>query len=192
MSLAFCSLYDLLICGSRESGLSIYSLDSSKEDSIRELSPIIYLRKTHGKQAVTSVALRVDKLKSNDNKDIEEVLMIYTSGRDGGYIKYRLRGLSSKDTRKELKTIEIDGAELFKNNETGLLKDCDEDTDEEDNIDGDNIDDVDDASKESSKKKLVLEDGLMLEQVYRAKVTKGWLEKVSYNDTKFIEFSSLK
>src|SRR5207247_6529037 len=118
MSLAFCPLYHLLICGSRESGLAIYNLNSpissNAETSIIELSPIIYLSKTHGKQALTSVALRIDKLKSNEG-DMEEVLMIYTSGRDGGYIKYRLSGLSilnletsrSKGTGKDPKIIEI-------------------------------------------------------------------------------------
>src|SRR5215212_6318658 len=88
ISLAFCSLYDLLICGSRESGLVIYNLNSfNTENSIKVLSPIIYLKKTHGRQAVTFIALRIDKLECN-NEDMEEVLMIYTTGRDGGYVKY--------------------------------------------------------------------------------------------------------
>ncbi|CAG8465699.1 10974_t:CDS:10 [Funneliformis mosseae] len=176
MSLSFCPSYDLLICGSRESCLTIYSLHSDcKEGTVRELSPIIHLRNTHGKQAVTSVALRTNKSESNDDKYDEEVLTIYTSGRDGGYNKYRLRGLFSKGTRKELKTIEIDGAELLKNDKPRSLKNC-EDTDREDDIGCDN------ALKKSSKKELVSEDGLILEQVYKAKITKGWLEKVIFVD----------
>ncbi|CAI2164202.1 6485_t:CDS:10 [Funneliformis geosporum] len=183
MSLSFCTSYDLLICGSRESGLSIYSFHSyclsCKEESVREISPIIYLKEAHGKQAVTSVVLRMDKSERNDDKDNEEVLTIYTSGRDGGYNKYRLRGLSSKDTRKELKTIEID-VELLKNDRPGSLKKCGdelcEDADREDEIGCDNV------SKKSSKKELVSEDGLILEKVYRAKITKGWLEKVIFVD----------
>ncbi|PKY42100.1 WD40 repeat-like protein [Rhizophagus irregularis] len=178
MSLAFCPSYSLLICGSRESGLVIYNLNSpilsNTENSIKELSPIIYLKKTHGRQAVTSVAFRIDKLKSNE----EEVLMIYTSGRDGGYIKYRLRGLSilnlktnySESTEKDPIIIEI--------NKT---KHCDDDLYEDTkdyNIDSDN------SAKELQKKELV--DGLILEQVYKVKITKGWLERVVFVEDELI------
>src|SRR5436190_21542988 len=180
MSLAFCSLYDLLICGSRESGLAIYNLNSfNTENSIKELSPIIYLKRTHGKQAVTSVALGIDKLE-NFSEEMEEVLMIYTSGRDGGYVKYRLRGLSILNlysgTGKLPNVTEIDRTKSLNNNGIGSSKNCDEelydDTDEE-CIGSDN------AAKESQKKELVSGDGLILEQVYKVKITKGWLEKVS-------------
>jgi hypothetical protein len=175
MSLAFCPSYRLLICGSRESGLAIYNLNSpiltNIENSIVELSPIIHLRKTHGKQAVTSVALKIDKLKNNE-EDTEEVLIIYTSGRDGGYNIYRLRGLSilhlensySEGTKKDTKTIEI-------NKTINCDDELYEDSDKEYSIDSDN------SAKELQKKELV--DGLILEQVYKAKITKGWLEKVS-------------
>ncbi|GES97579.1 WD repeat-containing protein 6 [Rhizophagus clarus] len=134
MSLAFCPSYHLLICGSRESGLAIYNLNSpilsNTEDSIMELSPIIYLRKTHGKQAVTSVALRIDKLKINE-EDTEEKLFI--------------------------------------------LKDTDKDYN---NIDNDN------SVKELQKKEIV--GGLVLEQVYKVKITKGWLEKVTFVEGELI------
>lgn len=175
MSFAFCPSYRLLICGSRESGLAIYNLNSpilsNTENFIKELSPTIHLSKTHGKQAVTSVAFRIDKLKSNE-EDTEEVLTIYTSGRDGGYIKYRLRGLSilnletnySESTEKNPKIIEINKA---KNCDNDLY----EDTDKDYNIDSD------DSAKELQKRELA--DGLILEQVYKVKITKGWLEKVS-------------
>ncbi|CAG8661485.1 11917_t:CDS:10, partial [Dentiscutata erythropus] len=95
MSLAFCPRYNLLVCGSRESGLIIFSMahntiDRKLDKSTIELSPAIYLKDTHRKQAVTSVAIKLDSLESNNG---DGLLNIYTSGRDGGYVKYRLRSL---------------------------------------------------------------------------------------------------
>ncbi|RGB33966.1 WD40-repeat-containing domain protein [Rhizophagus diaphanus] len=178
MSLAFCPSYRLLICGSRESGLAIYNLNppilSNTGNSIKELSPIIYLKKTHGRQAVTSVAFRTDKLKSNE----EEVLMIYTSGRDGGYIKYRLRGLSILNLKTNYSESSEKDPIIIEINKT---KNCDDDLYEDTkdyNIDSDN------PAKELQKKELV--DGLILEQVYKVKITKGWLEKVVFVEDELI------
>lgn len=171
MSLAFCPSYNILVCGSRDSGLAIYNLNQilfpspssyPSSSSINELSPIIYLNKTHGKQSVTSVALRVENLETNSHtvhhqyqqeydatddlidditvSDDEKVLMIYTSGRDGCYAKYRLKGITNEYN-------------IINENDTKI--------------------------------------GLSLEEVYRAKITKGWLEKVSPLFFFFIRISPL-
>ncbi|CAJ0922544.1 9303_t:CDS:10 [Entrophospora sp. SA101] len=148
--------YNLLICGSRESGLAIYSLTSSESSSLQrledkkdddaknmtsttttmELSPIIYLRKIHGKQAVTSIAIKMEK--------------------DGSYNKYRLRGLNMLGIKSE-NINSLDGKD---NSEYGIPK----------------------KKRIGNGELLVKDNKLIIEQVYKAKITKGWLEKVVFID----------
>ncbi|KAG9293842.1 hypothetical protein G9A89_019180 [Geosiphon pyriformis] len=94
LSLAVCPQYNLLMCGSRESGLAIYHLwpfiSSSSNESAPNFAPILYISKSHGKQAVTCITWKIQQTSDNEN-----ILLIYTSGRDGEYIKYRLRELRS-------------------------------------------------------------------------------------------------
>nr|CAG8472351.1 3127_t:CDS:10 [Entrophospora candida] len=148
--------YNLLICGSRESGLAIYNLTSSESSSLQrledkkdddaknmtsttttmELSPIIYLRKIHGKQAVTSIAIKMEK--------------------DGSYNKYRLRGLDMLGIKSE-NINSLDGKD---NSEYGIPK----------------------KKRIGNGELLVKDNKLIIEQVYKAKITKGWLEKVVFID----------
>ncbi|CAG8450542.1 16462_t:CDS:10 [Cetraspora pellucida] len=147
MSLAFCPRYNLLICGSRESGLIIFKMayditDKELDKSSIEMSPVIYLKETHGKQAVTSVALKFD---SSGNNNEDDLLTIYTSGRDGGYVKYRLKCLP---TIGESYNSFEEGCKMMENYLHGY--------------------------------------DLILEEVYRAKITKGWIEKVMFVDDELI------
>ncbi|CAG8708390.1 9395_t:CDS:2, partial [Dentiscutata heterogama] len=82
----------------------------------------------HRKQAVTSVAIKFD---SSENNNGDGLLNMYTSGRDGGYVKYRLRSLPITEQ---------------------VISGCD----------------------------------LILEEIYRAKITKGWIEKVMFVDDELI------
>ncbi|CAJ0767466.1 23496_t:CDS:10, partial [Entrophospora sp. SA101] len=140
--------YNLLICGSRESGLAIYSLTSSESSSLQrledkkdddaknmtsttttmELSPIIYLRKIHGKQAVTSIAIKMEKLRG-----------------------LNMLGIKSENINS------LDGKD---NSEYGIPK----------------------KKRIGNGELLVKDNKLIIEQVYKAKITKGWLEKVVFID----------
>jgi WD40 repeat protein len=104
LSLDYAEEENILICGSRESALLIYRLPSHTtvpENSILNLKPTLQLRKSHGKQAITSVlirkaqdkALETEDNESDDEDDEEEEgdIIFWTTGRDGCFIQYRLR-----------------------------------------------------------------------------------------------------
>ncbi|KAI9317701.1 WD40-repeat-containing domain protein [Dichotomocladium elegans] len=92
----------ILFLGSRESALIIYELplmfESSETVTLQPISPMMQLRKSHGKEAVSSVTIR-------PNKDSEEdgVINFWTTGRDGAFIQYRLtrRQTPEEDQEKE-------------------------------------------------------------------------------------------
>ncbi|CAG8498991.1 7232_t:CDS:10 [Acaulospora morrowiae] len=171
MSLSICSPHNLLICGSRYGGLAIYdiaqSYTSMTNHPVKERSPIIYLRETHRKQSVTSVALNLEKFESPND---EEVLMIYTTGRDGCYVKYRLKGMITY--KKNSAVLKIDDSSYI--------------GDYEEEIEADYSGDDDEKPKKKLKKELISGHGLILEEVYRAKITKGWLEKALLIDGELI------
>jgi hypothetical protein len=152
---AICEEYKLLICGSRESALLVYripGIDSDVVDSEPPLSaPILQLRRTHGRQAVSSVTLR----HLLDTAGHGPGLSILTTGRDGCFIEYRLTNITSSVS----------------------------DTEEKLDIDADAMDVVDDSEDEEEKRN---EDSgkkqLLIEKVYKNRVTKGWAEGSFYMD----------
>ncbi|KAI9269722.1 hypothetical protein EDC94DRAFT_599738 [Helicostylum pulchrum] len=108
MSLGFAEEENVLICGSRESALLIYRLPdhtSVPEGTIISLKPNLQLRRSHGKQAITSVLVKKSKddievpepteededviMEDNDSED--DGIVFWTTGRDGCFIQYRLR-----------------------------------------------------------------------------------------------------
>ncbi|RHZ50868.1 hypothetical protein Glove_490g36 [Diversispora epigaea] len=211
MSLAFCPSYNILVCGSRDSGLVIYNLNQSPSTPINELSPIIYLDKIHGKQSVTSIALKVENLVINsscvhhhestdDFTDNDmKVLIIYTTGRDGCYAKYRLKGITNKynkNNKYDVNTTESSQNLKEDYNKSLMRSYIDEDGDDKRSYIDEDSDDDDNNHNNNKKQKLnkkdnnksgeaaviVLNHGLILEEVYRAKITKGWLEKVLFVD----------
>ncbi|KAI9018667.1 WD40-repeat-containing domain protein [Phycomyces nitens] len=131
----------LLICGSRESALLIYRLPGLGNPckNILPIIPLIQLRRTHGRQCVSSVVI-----KPKDSSDSSEDILFWTTGRDGGYIQYRLRNLLDKETIVNTEETQLGIASR-----------------------GDTITETKD---------------LVLEKVYRNRVTKGWLEGAIYLD----------
>ncbi|KAI8062820.1 uncharacterized protein B0P05DRAFT_556237 [Gilbertella persicaria] len=96
MSLGYAEDKKILICGSRESALLVYRLPchtTVPEGNIINLKPALQLRRSHGKQAITSVLIK----KTMDSLDEEDSIVFWTTGRDGCYIQYRLGLLHSTD-----------------------------------------------------------------------------------------------
>lgn len=108
MSLGFAEEENILICGSRESALLIYRLPcytNVPEGMIQLLKPSLQLRRSHGKQAITSVLVKKaqddiellepveedEDVVMDDDKEEDEGIIFWTTGRDGCYIQYRLR-----------------------------------------------------------------------------------------------------
>lgn len=100
--------HQILICGSRESALLVYHLpDMNATDISRQsIAPIMQLRRSHGKQAVSSVTI-----KPTDEKN---VIVFWTTGRDGCFIEYRLTYEQQQQQEKE------DNAELSRGIQLGI------------------------------------------------------------------------
>jgi hypothetical protein len=158
MSLGFSEEENILICGSRESALLIYRLPSHfnvPEGIIHTLKPSLQLRRSHGKQAITSVLVKkaqdnVELAEPTETDDEDEVMddveeegdgiIFWTTGRDGCYIQYRLRILNNGSDQQ------IDSAETT---QLGV------------------------ASRGDT---IVTGQDMILEKLYRNRVTKGTLE----------------
>ncbi|KAI8973292.1 WD40-repeat-containing domain protein [Mycotypha africana] len=110
MSLDYAEKESILICGSRESALVIYQLPLNKAtrtNHMENVKPVLQLRKSHGKQAITSVLIKEPKDNSNRSKEGSEEfeneasLTFWTTGRDGCYIQYRLRTSDGTPTEQK-------------------------------------------------------------------------------------------
>lgn len=157
MSLGFAEEENVLICGSRESALLIYRLPSHTsvpEGTIQNLKPSLQLRRSHGKQAITSVLVKkaednVELADTPEEEDEDEVkdddeeegdgIIFWTTGRDGCYIQYRLRILNNGQDSGSIEETQLGIANR-----------------------GDTI---------------VTGQDMVLEKLYRNKVTKGTLER---------------
>ncbi|KAL9548787.1 hypothetical protein MBANPS3_005506 [Mucor bainieri] len=120
LSLAYSEEENILICGSRESALLIYRLPCHAivpEGTIQTLKPTLQLRKSHGKQAITSVLIKQtsdaddtqqeqqDDITAEEEQEQEQgqeghQLVFYTAGRDGCYVQYRLTVLHASPTHQ--------------------------------------------------------------------------------------------
>jgi hypothetical protein len=146
----------LLLCGSRESALLIYRIpgihkDVSTDDEPTLSTLALQLRRTHGRQAVSSVLVRPLPETSSHYPG----LIVLTTGRDGCFIEYRLLNIASSAS-EDGPNMDIDAGKL------------------------DLVDDSDDSDGTQQKK----ENGksLLIEKVYKNRVTKGWAEGAMYMD----------
>jgi hypothetical protein len=144
-----CEEYNLLVCGSRESALLIYRIPAIASQVVENdpVSPVVQLRRTHGKQAVSSVILRGLPETTAHGPG----LTLVTTGRDGCYIEYRLTNIATSGDV-----------------ETSLDMNADE------------MDVVDDQESEDNKK--FDQNHIVIEKVYKNRVTKGWAEGALYMD----------
>ncbi|KAI8996862.1 WD40-repeat-containing domain protein [Pilobolus umbonatus] len=100
ISIGYLPTQNVLICGSRESALIVYHLPAScAKDTIEDVKPSLQLRRSHGRQAITSVLIK-------DKHSMEKNIIFWTTGRDGCYIQYRLEMLTScvKTDKKSVET----------------------------------------------------------------------------------------
>ncbi|KAI9468964.1 MAG: hypothetical protein EXX96DRAFT_589929 [Benjaminiella poitrasii] len=159
LSLDYAEEENILICGSRESALLIYHLPyhtAAPENEIQKVKPTLQLRKSHGKQAITSVLIK--KTKENgtasdtenddddddddDDEDLEgNSILFWTTGRDGCYIQYRLHLLNKQGDKTHVSPV--------RDTQLGIASQ------------GDTI---------------VVGQDMTLEKLYRNRVTKGTLE----------------
>lgn len=151
---AICEEYKLLICGSRESALLVYRIPSIHNDVVEAepplSAPILQLRRTHGRQAVSSVTVRpLTEIAGQGPR-----LALLTTGRDGCYTEYRLTNIIAPATEDESNV----------------------------DIDADALDVIDDEDPDQEQKQKDNQNHILIEKVYKNRVTKGWAEGALYMD----------
>ncbi|KAG2172335.1 hypothetical protein INT43_004877 [Umbelopsis isabellina] len=146
---AICEDYNLLVCGSRESALLIYRIPAlaSQATDNDPVSPVVQLRRTHGRQAVSSVTLQ----SLPETTAHGPGLTLITTGRDGCYTEYRLTNINTSG-----------------DHESSLDMNADE------------MDVIDDHNSEEHQ--ISEQQHIVIEKVYKNRVTKGWAEGAMYMD----------
>ncbi|OZJ02499.1 hypothetical protein BZG36_04844 [Bifiguratus adelaidae] len=156
----------ILVMGTRESALLVYQLldshSSRSPGDETEVSPSAEIKKAHQGDAITSVMLH-----GSGSTD----LVLYSTGRDGAYNKYRVC-LKSVVNTKHSDACKLQQSPLsnLRNEDSwyspaGSLIESDSDTDVSATLNG-----------------AVTAQGVELQKLFREKVTKGWLERATFKD----------
>lgn len=166
----FSPRYNLVLLGSRDSTVLVYNLVQLNGDSkdLTTLDSIIDLKRCHGSETVSSILMVTEAGEGVGGKDR---ISVYSTGRDGSWTKYRFLGLPGGET--------VDS--------TSSAYD-DEDVDM-----GDSEDEDGDTSELPGKSALQrghessLDDQksgttIVLQKIFRSKITRGWLEQVFIMD----------
>lgn len=95
MSFAYIEQHRIFLAGSRESALVLYQLPFEQTSTIQSVKPLMQLRRSHGKQAVSHITVKQDHPHDNE-------IIFWTTGRDGCFVQYRLVKRDQKDTVEEV------------------------------------------------------------------------------------------
>ncbi|KAI8605550.1 WD40-repeat-containing domain protein [Dissophora ornata] len=154
--------YNLMLLGSRNGTVLVYNLDHITEDSsgLRVADSIIQLERCHGIDSVSSILMVTESGEGYEGKDR---ILVYTTGRDGSWAKYRFLGLSGG---------EIVGAGSAAEGEEDNGDESDGEVNDSANA---SVDSVPQSDGESGS-------GIVLQRIFTSKVTKGWLEQVFFMD----------
>ncbi|KAF9330500.1 WD repeat-containing protein 6 [Linnemannia elongata] len=166
----FSPRYNLVLLGSRDSTVLVYNLVQLNGDSedLTTLDSIIDLKRCHGSETVSSILMVTEAGEGLGGKDR---ISVYSTGRDGSWTKYRFLGLPGGET--------VDSTSSA--------------YDDEDIDMGDSEDDDGDTSELPGKSALQrghessLDDQksgttIVLQKIFRSKITRGWLEQVFIMD----------
>ncbi|CDS06389.1 hypothetical protein LRAMOSA08917 [Lichtheimia ramosa] len=94
MSFAYIEQHRIFLAGSRESALVLYQLPCDLTGAIQSVKPLMQLRRSHGKQAVSHITVKQDHPYDNE-------IVFWTTGRDGCFVQYRLVKHDQKDVSEE-------------------------------------------------------------------------------------------
>ncbi|KAG0212859.1 WD repeat-containing protein 6 [Mortierella sp. NVP41] len=170
----FSPRYNLVLLGSRDGTVLVYNLAQMAEaGESTALKSIVDLKRCHGSESVSSILMVTEEGEGVDGKDR---ISVYSTGRDGSWTKYRFLGLPGGETIGS----------------TSSSDDDDEDVDMGADSDGD--DDVGGVSSSLGSKNALrrqqdssLDDResgttIVLQKIFRSKITRGWLEQVFIMD----------
>lgn len=156
--------YNLVLLGSRDGTVLVYNLADitvthQENKDTQVLESIVELKRCHGTDSVSSILMVTEQGEGYEGKDR---INVYTTGRDGSWTKYRFLGLPGGETLGATST----SADEDSGNQSGEDSDSDVEMEVETpgtpNMAGD---------RESGS-------GIVLQKIFRSKITKGWLEQV--------------
>ncbi|KAK3848644.1 MAG: WD40-repeat-containing domain protein [Linnemannia gamsii] len=170
----FSPRYNLVLLGSRDSTVLVYNLsqlssNDSESTTSTTLDSIVDLKRCHGSETVSSLLVVTEAGEGEGGKDR---ISVYSTGRDGSWTKYRLLGLPGGET-------------------VGSTSSADdkEDVDMGGSDDEDDGDDRTESIGENAlrRKQESLDDResgttIVLQKIFRSKITRGWLEQVFIMD----------
>ncbi|KAF9361880.1 WD repeat-containing protein 6 [Mortierella sp. AD094] len=160
-------LYNLVLLGSRDGAVMVYNLNQVVKGSSQSvtLESIVILERCHGNDSVSSILMITERGEGYEGKDR---INVYTTGRDGSWAKYRFLGLPGG---------EAIGARSFSDDDDSSEIGSDDDDDDEGITNTSNELDshssLDDREGGST---------IVLQKVFRSKITRGWLEKIFIMD----------
>ncbi|KAF8980771.1 WD repeat-containing protein 6 [Entomortierella lignicola] len=164
-------LYNLVLLGSRDGAVMVYNLDQANRIS-REfviLESIVILERCHGNDSVSSILMVTESGEGYEGKDR---INVYTTGRDGSWAKYRFLGLPGGET--------IGASSFGYDDENSEIESDDDDIKqrvaEASTLKATNLEsrsNIDDREGGST---------IVLQKVFRSKITRGWLEKIFIMD----------
>ncbi|KAF9986048.1 hypothetical protein BGZ75_002277 [Mortierella antarctica] len=167
----FSPLYNLVLLGSRDGTVLVYNLSQLEGTSeMTTLDSIVELKRCHGNDSVSSILMVTEQGEGHDGKDR---IIVYSTGRDGSWTKYRFLGLP--------------GGEVLEASSVADGEDEDSDSDSE------IVRKVRAKSHDSNSREGVSPaawtpdsrdggSGIVLQKIFRSKITRGWLEQIFIMD----------
>ncbi|KAG0006948.1 hypothetical protein BGZ65_001319, partial [Modicella reniformis] len=166
----YASQYNLVMLGTRDGTVLVYNLDGINEgtEGLTILDSVVQLERCHGNDSVSSILVLTESGEGYEGKDR---INVYTTGRDGSWAKYRFLGLP--------------GGEVVGAGSVG-----DDETNSEEKSDGENEDMIgvsregtdQNRTQESTPEQRENGSEIVLQKIFRSKITKGWLEQIFIMD----------
>jgi len=167
----FTSQYNLAMLGTRDGTVLVYNLDSiagsTKGPTI--LDNIIQLERCHGNDSVSSILVLTEPGEGYEGKDR---INVYTTGRDGSWAKYRFLGLPGS---------EVVGARSDSNNGEDLDDEYGSEG-EDDTVEASGVESDQNGTRGSTPDLRESGTEIVLQKIFRSKITKGWLEQIFIMD----------
>ncbi|KAG0085717.1 WD repeat-containing protein 6 [Podila epicladia] len=169
--------YNLMLLGSRDGTVLVYNfaditeVHDDSEDTLA-LESVVELKKCHGADSVSSILMVTEPGEGYEGKDR---INVYTTGRDGSWTKYRFLGLPGGETLGATST-SINADADSEGNQSGDDSDSDSDVEMEAEIPG----------TPTMAGDRVSGTGIVLQKIFRSKITKGWLEQVFIMDNELL------
>lgn len=166
----FSPRYNLVLLGSRDSTVLVYNLSQLNGDNETSttLDSIVDLKRCHGSETVSSILMVTEAGEGVGGKDR---ISVYSTGRDGSWTKYRLLGLPGGET--------ISSASFADEDEDVSMNESDDDNDGKRETRGKS---ALQRRQESSLDNRESGTTIVLQKIFRSKITRGWLEQVFIMD----------